>query len=91
MNTTNDNERRSPLKCELETGSESQDKDRLPALVYIVIAVLCVVYLVNPTAGIVEFIPDNLPIIGNLDEATATAGLLYALSGLGLIPWSRKT
>ena len=35
-------------------------------------------------------LPDNLPIIGNLDEASATAGLLYALSGLGVIPWKRK-
>ena len=26
--------------------------------------------------GVIEFIPDNFPIIGNLDEATATAVLL---------------
>jgi len=42
----------------------------------IVTAVLCVIYLLNPTAGFFEFIPDNLPVIGNLDEATAVAILL---------------
>lgn len=30
----------------------------------------------NPTLGVLEFIPDNFPIVGNLDEATATAILL---------------
>jgi len=59
-------------------------------LVNILIAVFCAIYLINPTLGVIELLPDNLPIIGNLDEATATAGLLYALSGLGVIPWKRK-
>ena len=40
---------------------------------------LALVYLLNPTAGIFEWIPDNLPIVGNLDEAAATALLLYGL------------
>lgn len=42
------------------------------------------VYLVNPTAGFLELIPDNLPVIGNLDEAGATALLLTCLAQLGL-------
>jgi uncharacterized membrane protein YkvA (DUF1232 family) len=41
-------------------------------------------YLVNPTAGFLEFIPDVLPIVGNLDEASATALLLSALAYFGL-------
>ncbi len=81
---------RTPLKGELESGSDSRHNGSSSTLVNIAIAVFCVIYLINPTAGFIEFIPDYLPIIGNLDEATATAGLLYALSGLGLIPWSRK-
>ena len=40
---------------------------------------LALVYLLNPSAGIVELIPDNVPIIGNLDEAAATALLLSSL------------
>ena len=53
-------------------------------------ALVCVIYLVNPTAGIFEFIPDNFPVIGNLDEAAATTGLLLALAKMGLIPFWKK-
>lgn len=45
--------------------------------------VLAVLYLINPTAGLLEFLPDNLPFIGNLDEATATAVLIAALRYFG--------
>ena len=38
-------------------------------LIYIVLGVIAVLYLLNPTAGIIELIPDNLPLIGNLDES----------------------
>jgi len=46
--------------------------------------ILATIYLVNPTAGIVELLPDNLPLVGNLDEATATAILLSALAYFGI-------
>jgi uncharacterized membrane protein YkvA (DUF1232 family) len=51
------------------------------------------VYLVNPTAGVIELIPDNFPIIGNLDEATATVLLVSALKEFGwdLTFWRPKT
>jgi uncharacterized membrane protein YkvA (DUF1232 family) len=42
-------------------------------------AVACVVYLLNPDAGFVELIPDNLPIVGNLDEAGATLLLVQCI------------
>ena len=50
------------------------------------------VYLINPTAGLIELIPDNMPIIGNLDEATAAAVLLAALRyyGIDLTGFLRK-
>jgi len=38
------------------------------------------IYLINPTAGVLELIPDNLPILGNLDEAAAMT-LLIAVFG----------
>ncbi len=47
-------------------------KDKSMAL----IGIVCLVYLANPTFGLFELIPDNLPIIGNLDEAMAVTGLL---------------
>jgi len=40
-----------------------------------VIGVVSALYLLNPTAGVLEFIPDNLPIIGNLDEMIAALGV----------------
>ena len=41
-----------------------------PWLVYL-LGVVGVIYILNPTAGILEFLPDNLPFIGNLDEGIA--------------------
>ena len=40
-------------------------------------------YLLNPGAGIFEIIPDNIPIIGNLDEVAAAALLLACLRYFG--------
>lgn len=43
---------------------------------------LAVVYILNPTFGAFEFIPDALPMVGNLDEATATAILIWGVKTL---------
>ncbi len=45
---------------------------------------LGLLYLINPTAGIFELIPDNLPLVGNLDEAAACALVLAALRYYGI-------
>ena len=42
-------------------------------------AILGVIYVLNPTFGVFELIPDNLPFIGNLDEGVA---YLLVLAGL---------
>ncbi|MEY3021477.1 MAG: hypothetical protein RIS86_675 [Planctomycetota bacterium] len=42
------------------------------------------VYLANPTLGVFELLPDNVPVVGNLDEAFFTAALISALGYLGL-------
>lgn len=42
------------------------------------------VYLINPTAGVFELIPDNLPFIGNLDEAAATMLVISCLAYFGI-------
>ena len=39
-------------------------------------------YVVNPTAGLIELIPDNIPLFGNLDEAAATTLLVLGLQYL---------
>jgi uncharacterized membrane protein YkvA (DUF1232 family) len=43
-----------------------------------------VLYLINPGAGFFEFIPDNLPIIGNLDEAMAVLIIISVLQHFGI-------
>lgn len=48
------------------------------------IGLLATIYILNPTAGFFEIIPDNLPLIGNLDEAAAVALLLMCLSYFGI-------
>lgn len=50
------------------------------------LGILSFIYLLNPTAGIFELIPDNIPIIGNLDEAAAMTLLLMALRYFGFDP-----
>lgn len=45
----------------------------------LIAAFLAIIYLLNPTAGIFEIIPDNLPIIGNLDELGASMILISAV------------
>ena len=40
---------------------------------------LGLLYVLNPSAGVLELLPDNLPGIGNLDEAGATALLIFGL------------
>ena len=41
-------------------------------------------YLMNIGVGLIEIIPDNIPIVGNLDEATATILLINYLRYLGI-------
>ena len=43
----------------------------------ILLSVISVVYLINPTAGVFEFLPDNIPFVGNVDEGLA-AYVLYS-------------
>jgi len=41
------------------------------------LSLLGFIYLLNPTAGILELLPDNLPWIGNIDEGAAALALWY--------------
>lgn len=63
----------------------------LKSVVIFVVGLLATFYLVNPGAGIFELIPDNLPLVGNLDEAGATALLLACLRYFGVDPMSLFT
>jgi len=48
------------------------------------VGALSFIYLLNPTAGVFEIIPDLVPIFGNIDEATATALLISSLGYFGI-------
>jgi len=53
------------------------------------LGILGLVYLLNPGAGLLEVIPDNIPFVGNLDEATAVYLVLAALKtifGIDITP-----
>ncbi len=48
------------------------------------LGLLAGVYLVYPSLSVFELIPDAIPIIGSLDEATATAILISAFRYYGV-------
>jgi uncharacterized membrane protein YkvA (DUF1232 family) len=48
------------------------------------LGLLSALYILNPTAGFFELIPDNLPFIGNLDEAAAVTLLLMCMRYFGI-------
>ena len=60
------------LKVETKTNSFYK-------LLAIVLSILSIIYILNPTAGVIEILPDNIPFIGNLDEAMATAILIKCI------------
>jgi len=51
---------------------------------YLIIAtgILSVLYLLNPGFGVFDLIPDNLPIIGNLDEGAAAYVIISVIAYL---------
>ena len=59
-------------------------KRPLKNLVAGALGVFSTIYLLNPDAGWIEFIPDFIPGIGNLDEAAAVLILLRCLSHFGI-------
>ncbi|MDF2375239.1 MAG: DUF1232 domain-containing protein [Verrucomicrobiales bacterium] len=62
-------------------------KDKRSVLTSIIVGgvgAFSAVYLLNPTAGFLELIPDNLPVVGNLDEAAAAALLVSCLAYFGV-------
>ncbi len=50
-----------------------------PRWLVFLLAALGLLYILNPTMGIFEFIPDNLPIVGNLDDGLAAILLWFGI------------
>jgi len=51
----------------------------IPAFAVYLFAVIGVIYILNPGSGVIELLPDNLPVIGNLDEGGAFIAVWYGL------------
>lgn len=56
----------------------------LKSLFVLITGLLSALYLANFGAGIVEIIPDNIPLAGNIDEFVASLLLINALAYFGL-------
>ena len=69
-----------------DEAAQAQDDAARNKSFYLIMAAICGLYLVYPSLGLFELIPDAIPVVGSLDEAAATTGLLYSLSGLGWLP-----
>lgn len=67
---------------------EEEKSKSLPTWSIYLLSLVGFVYLLNPTAGVLEFIPDNLPLVGNLDEGAAA---LLVWQGISHLRQSRKS
>ena len=56
----------------------------MKSIIAALVGIISLTYLVYPSGGVVELIPDFFPVIGSLDEASATALLLASLRYFGL-------
>jgi len=80
-----------PRQGVLMDAEETSKPSWATSVVYGIVSVVLVIYLLNPGAGFIEFLPDNLPLVGQLDEVAATTGLIYCLSQLGIeLPFLKR-
>ena len=56
----------------------------MKSLLVTLIGLTATAYLLNPSFGLFELIPDALPFVGNLDEGAAVTLLLMCLRYFGL-------
>ncbi len=59
--------------------AKNNTESKMPPAVIYLTGIIGLIYLLNPTAGLLELIPDNLPIIGNLDEGAAAVLIWNAI------------
>jgi len=83
------NNRNEPIRPQV-IPNQVGSRNFVKSVLVIVIGIISTIYIFNPTAGLLELLPDNLPLIGNLDEAAAVALLLscFAYFGIDLRPFA---
>lgn len=57
---------------------------KMKSAIVLLTGILSLMYLLNIGVGFIELIPDNIPVIGNLDEATATVLLINCFRYFGI-------
>jgi len=67
---------------EPQSESSAKKENGRPAWLVFLLAVIGLIYLLNPTGGLIEFIPDNIPLVGNLDEGVAAVLVWQGISRL---------
>ena len=61
---------------------KSEVRKKMKKVVCVIGLIIGIIYILNPTFGVFEIIPDNLPYIGNLDEASAVLHIIACLKEL---------
>ena len=61
---------------------KSEVRKKMKKVVCVIGLIIGIIYILNPTFGVFEIIPDNLPYIGNLDEASAVLLIIACLKEL---------
>lgn len=58
----------------------------------VVLGIFSVLYLLNFSFGVVEFLPDNLPLIGNIDEVLVVGVLVsvFEYFGINVTRWFKR-
>lgn len=69
---------------------KKQNRTFLKSLGVSFLGLVGIIYLLNPTLGVFEIIPDNIPYIGNLDEVGAVLLVISALRYFGIDLFSRS-
>jgi hypothetical protein len=71
---------------------EDKPRSKFKVLMSLLGIFFCALYLLNMTAGFIEIFPDNLPIVGNIDEVMVS-GIFYGCLrylGLDVVPFKRR-
>ena len=83
----------SQQKLNIKTESKSQKYFSQPKdFIMLVLGIIASLYLLNFTFGVIEFLPDTFPIVGNLDEAVML-GLLasvFQYFGINVTNWFKR-
>ncbi|MCA9883602.1 MAG: DUF4230 domain-containing protein [Anaerolineae bacterium] len=70
--------------------NDPEDKSTLRTVLFVALGAAGLLYLVYPSFGAVEFVPDALPFIGNLDELLASLFFIVAGNRVDKLVFSRK-